>query len=287
MCGTLGKFWEARAQFQEAHLWIDAALKMTQETSPGIHARLLMAASRLALWEVACEYSRELAQEALALYEAIDDGEGKALAIFQIGDTWHMQGEYILATRYLEESLHLLYEQKNWSTYAFTLSRLGAIAILQGNFSQACAQLQEALPLVRAYSEPGLVNVTLIYLGTLSLIQGDLKQSRIYLREGLLLAQQLDNHYMLAMTLITFGCLLGTSQGPAYAAHICSAAEALFASLNTGLPTAYQSLYNAYLSGLQFQVDETLWKTWWTEGQALSQEEASTLALEASEIPEK
>ncbi len=31
MCGALGKFWEARTQFQEAHRWIDAALKMTQE----------------------------------------------------------------------------------------------------------------------------------------------------------------------------------------------------------------------------------------------------------------
>jgi tetratricopeptide (TPR) repeat protein len=240
-----------------------------------------MAASRLALWEIACERSRELAQEALALYEAIDDIEGKTYAIFQIGDTWHMQGEYTLATRYLEESLHLLHKQKNWGTYAFALSRLGAIALLQGNFSQAWAQLQEALPLLRTYSEPGLLNVTLVYLGTLALVQGDLGQSITYLREGLLLGQQIDNHYMLATTLIVLGCLLGTSQGPSYAAHICSAAEAFFASLNTALPTAYQPLYNVYLDGLKSQVDEPLWQTWWGEGKALSPEEVSTLALEA------
>ncbi|HEY5002872.1 MAG TPA: NB-ARC domain-containing protein [Ktedonobacteraceae bacterium] len=281
MCGALGKFWEARAQFQEAHLWIDTALKITRETAPAIRAKLLMAASRLVLWEIACEHSRVLAQEALALYEAIDDIEGKTYAIFQIGDTWHMQGEYTLATRYLEESLHLLHKQKDWGTYAFALSRLGAIALLQGNFSQAWTQLQEALPLLRTYSEPGLLNITLVYLGTLALVQGDMGQSITYLREGLLLAQQINNHYMLATTLIVLGCLLGTSQGPSYAAHICSAAEALFTSLNTALPTAYQPLYNAYLDGLKSQVDEAQWQTWWAEGKALSPEEVSTLALEA------
>ncbi len=282
MCGTLGKFWEARAQFQEAHLWIDTALKITRKTTPAIRAKLLMAASRLALWEMACERSRELAHEALALYEVNEDIAGKAYAIFQIGDTWHMQGEYTQATRYIEESLHLLRMQKNWGTYAFALSRLGAIALLQGNFSQAWVQLQEALPLLRAYSEPNLLNVALVYLGTLALIQGDVEQSIIYLREGLLLARKIENHYTLATTLITLGCLLGTTQGPSYAAHICSAAEALFASLNTVLPAAYQPLYSAYLSGIKAQVDETLWQTWWTKGQTLSQEEVSMLALEAT-----
>jgi predicted ATPase len=281
MCGTLGKFWEARAQFQEAHLWIDTALKITRETAPAIRAKLLMAASRLALWEMACERSRELAQEALTLYEVDDDITGKTFAIFQIGDTWHMQGEYTQATRYIEESLYLLRIQKNWGTYAFALSRLGAIALLQGNFAQAWAQLQEALPLLRTYSEPNLLNVALVYLGTLALMQGDVEQSILYLREGLLLARKIENHYTLATTLITLGCVLGTTRGPSYTAHICSAAEALFASLNTTLPTAYQPLYHAYLDSIKAQIDETLWQTWWVEGQALSQEDVSTLALEA------
>jgi len=283
MCGALGKFWEASAQFQEAHRWIDAALTMTHEVSATIRTKLLMAASRLALWEAACERSRELAQEALALYEAVGDAVGRTWAIYQIGDTWHMQGEYELATRYLEESLHLLREQESWGGYAFTLSRLGAVATLQGNFPQAWTWLNEALPLVRKYSEPGLLTVTLVYLGVLALVQGDVAQSNTALREGLLLAQQTSNRYMLATDLIAFGCLLGTLRGPSYAARMCSAAEALFESLNTALPEGYRPLYDAYLSGLKSQVDETTWETWWSEGKALSQDELSALALAASE----
>ena len=283
LCGALGMFWEARTTFQEAHRWIDVALKMPGQVTSAIRARLLMAASRLALWEVACERSRELAGEALALYEALGDEAGKTHAIFQIGDTWHMQGEYVQAAPFLEQSAHRLYEMGDQRTYAFALSRLGAIAILENNFPQAWTRLNEALPLLRQYSEPGLLTVTLVYLGVLSVVQGDLKQSASYLHEGLLLAQKTGNRFMLASDLIAFGCLLGITQGPSYAAKVCSAAEALFASLNTALPVAYGPLYNAYLSGVRSQVDESTWTAWWAEGKSLSAEEVTQLVLEASE----
>lgn len=283
MCGALGMFWEARTQFQEAQRWIEAALKMTTETPPAVRAKLLMAASRQALWEIACERARELAQQALALYEIVGDAAGKTQAIFQIGDSWHMQGEYAPATTYLEESLPLLREQKDWRVYAFALSRLGAIAMLQGDFLQAWTRLSEAAPLLREYSEPGLLNVTLVYLGVLALIQNDLPQSVSYLREGLLLARQTGNRYMLATDLIAFGCAAGTLRGPSFAARICSAAETLFESLNTALPEAYRPLYKGYLGAIRSQVDEAIWANWWAEGKILPQDEIIALALAASE----
>src|SRR5947209_17965244 len=114
----------------------------------------------------------------MTLYEAIEDVVGNTQANFQIGDTWHMQGEYVLASRYLEESLHLLREQEDWRGYAFTLSRLGAMATLQGNFPQAWTWLNEAVPLQRGYSEPVVLNVTLVYLGVLATVQGDVIPGR-------------------------------------------------------------------------------------------------------------
>jgi len=117
----------------------------------------------------------------------------------------------------------------------------------------------------------------------LALAQGDVIQSMMYLREGLLLAQETGNRYMLGIDLISFGCLLGTIQGPSYAARVCSGAEALLKSLNTALPAAYRPLYHAYLGSIKSQVDEATWETWWAEGQTLSHEELSTLALAARE----
>ncbi len=283
MCGALSFFWEARTQFQEAHRWIDAALDMPQLTSPTIRAKLLMAASRLALWEIACEHSRELANQALALYEEVGDTRGKTMALFQIGDTWHMQGEYAIATDYLEGCLEPLREQKNWRVYAFSLSRLGAIALLSNDHQKAWERLNEALPLLRQYSEPGLLNVALVYLGVLALLQGDPMQSISHLREGLLLAQRTRNTYMIATALIASGCVLGMKRGPSFAARVCSAAESLFASLNTALPAAYRPLYTTFLGAIKTQVDEAQWEAWWNEGKAMSTEEICRLALDASE----
>ena len=283
MCGSLGVFWEVRTQFQEAQRWIDAALKMTAETPSAIRAKLFMAASRQAQWEIAYERSRDLAQQALALYEAVGDVTGKTQAIFQIGCNWHMQGEFTRATDYLEECLPLLREQENWRAYAFAFSRLGAIAIFQGNFSQAWARLSEAVSLLREYGEPGLLNVTLVYLGVLAFVQGDLVQSISYLREGLLLMRQTGNRYMLAIDLIAFGCAAGALRGPYSCALLCSAAEALFESLNITLPVAYRPLYKSYLGTLRSQVDEATWAAWWAEGKTLSQDEIIALALAASE----
>lgn len=283
LCGALGRFWEARTQFREAQHRVDAVLALPQSIAPARRAALLMVASRLALWQVACERSRELAQDALALYKATDDADGQTWAIFQIGDTWHMQGNYDLANGFLIESLRLFRELPNWRGYAFTLSRLGALATLQGNFSQARSWLNEALPLLREYSEPIMLNVTLVYLGVLALMQGDLTRSMTYLREGLLLAQHTNNRYMLATALIVYGCLLGTTRGPSYAARVCSAAESLFASLNTALPAAYRPLYDAYLTSIKSQIDASTWDSWWAEGATLSQEDAVTLVFLASE----
>lgn len=283
LCGALGMYWEARTQFREAHRWIDVVLPMSQETPPAVRGKLIMAASRLALWEVAYEQSRTLAQQALALYSAMDDATGRAWAIFQIADTWHMQGEYPLAISYFEKCLPLLHDQANWRGYAFALSRMGAMAMLQGNFSQSLQYLNEALGLLREYSEPALLNVTLVYLGVLTFVQGDFPSSIAYLREGVLLAQHTNNRYTMATALISLGCVLGVIRAPSYAARVCSAAEALFASLHTALPMAYRPLYDSYITSLKSQVDEPTWTAWWTEGSSLSLDEVCSLVLAASE----
>ena len=284
MNNALGRFWEIRMQFREAHRWIDAVFKMKADTSFAIRAQLLMGAARLALWEIGYERSRELAQEALKIYDAIGDRVGRTWALFQIGDTWHIQGDYVQASAYLEECLQLLKAQEDWRGYAFTLSRLGALATLLGNMQQARIWLDEAILSFRSSMDSGLLTVTLIYLGILAFIQNDLKLSSSYLREGLLLARQTGNHYMLATDLLAFGCVLGRMQGPFYTAHICSAAEVLYQSMNTTVPVAYRSLYATMLGRMQAQVDSATWENWWAEGQVLPLEEVCTLVISASDL---
>lgn len=156
------------------------------------------------------------------------------------------------------------------------------MATLQGDVQEAWSRLNEALPLQRKYSEPNFLNITLVYLGILASRQGNPLQSSTLLREGLLLSRQTGNRYLLCMALINIGCSLGKLGEPSYTARICSAAEALFESLNTTVPKAYHDLYHLFLDHLKLQVDETIWETWWAEGKTLSEQEVITLALQVS-----
>ncbi|GLV59299.1 hypothetical protein KDH_61260 [Dictyobacter sp. S3.2.2.5] len=279
---ALGHFWEARMQFHSALRWVDALFAMRSDTPSSMHAKLLMGTARLVLWEVGCERSRELAQQALRLYEADGNRVGRAWALFHIGDTWHIQGDYVRAIPYLEESSQLLYEQEDWRNYAFALSRLGALATLQGNIQQARTWLGEAMRLLREYDESGVLTITLVYLGILAFLQGDLPLSSDYLREGMWLARKTGNNYMLAADLLTLGCVLGRLRGPFFTAHICAAAEALYESLNSTVPVAYRPLYFANRDRMQAQVNVETWERWWIEGRNLSMEEICALAEKTS-----
>ncbi|HLH61153.1 MAG TPA: tetratricopeptide repeat protein [Ktedonobacteraceae bacterium] len=280
LCGALSLFWEAHSQFKEAHHWIDAALEMGQDTPARVRAKLLLAASRLATWEMVSERVRTLAQEALTLYESCGDAPGRATAIFQIGDAWHMQGEYARASRCFEESLNLQRELGDRRSYAFTLSRLGAIDMLRGNFPQAQARLTEAVTLFREYGEPWGLSVMLTSLGFLCLLQRQLFLSLAYLREGLILAQETGNLFNIAINLMAFGCTLGVASDPIYMAQVCSAAEALFERLGTSLPAAYVPLYQSYQQNARSRVDGAIWDMEWSQGKTFSQEQAIMLALE-------
>lgn len=280
LSGALGLFWESRSQFLEAHRWIDAALVMGSDTPVAVRAKLTLAAARLTNWEMALERSRQLAQEALSLYEACGDARGSARALFQVADSYYMQGEYSQATGYLEEALHLQREIGEQRDYAFTLGRLGAISTLQGDFDRAEASLIEAVTFFREFGEPWGLSSILIYLGVLAAVQDKPLQALGTFREEMILAQQIGQHFNLAIALSAIGCTLGLAGSAMAAAVICSAGEALFERLGSALPPAYRPLYKTYLTSVKARVDEETWTAWWAQGRSLSPEQAVAFALE-------
>ncbi len=280
LCGALGPFWEAHSQFQEAHSWIEAALAMGKHTSVRVQAKLHLAASRLTNWETAFEHSREFAQQALSFYEACDDARGRASALFQLGDTYYLQGEYTQATRYLEETLQVQHEFSEQRDYALTLGRLGAIATLQGDLNRAEVRLAEAATFFRQFGEQGRLNSILILLGVLAVVRGQFLSALGPLREAMLLAEETRQQYNLAITLIPLGCALGMARSARDAALICSAAEALLVQLGSTVPPAYRPLYMTCLTSVKAHSDEETWASWWTEGASLSSAQAVALALE-------
>ena len=191
-----------------------------------------------------------------------------------------MQGEYTLATRYLEETLNLQRELSEPRGAALTLRRFGAIATLQGDFDRAEVYLTEALTFFQQFGESWGLGSILVDYGVLTVVQGKLLQALSPFKEAMLLAQEIKQRYNLAIALAALGCALGVASSARYTALLCSTAEILFEQTGTALPPAYHSLYLTYLMSIQAQVDEETWQRWWEQGKSLASEQAVALALE-------
>ena len=278
--GVLEMYWEASGQFQEGQRWIEAALAMEAATPKQVQAKLLLAASRLAVWGMAYQRAVAVAQQALVLYETCEDERGKGRARYQLGEAWYEQGEYVRAIEAFEASLNVQRAGEDWPGYARTLTMLGAISMLQGNLPQAEAQLNEALAVLQKTGDTAAVSSILLgHLGIVSLLQEHVLQALRFFKEALLRSHKSGHRFRLAMELITMGCALGVAGEPCYAAQVCSAAEALLERLGTGVPLVYRPLMTTMLLRIQAQADKATWQAWWTQGRSLPIEQAVALAL--------
>jgi non-specific serine/threonine protein kinase len=280
-CGVLEMYWEASGQFQEGQRWIEAALALEAATPKQVQAKLLLAASRLAVWGMAYQRAVVLAQQALAIYETCEDARGKGRARYQLGEAWYEQGEYARAIEAFEAGLEVQRTGEDWPGYARTLTMLGAISMLQGNLPQAEAHLNEALAVLQKTGDPAAVSSILLgQLGIVALLQEHVLQALRFFKEALLHSRESGHRFRLAMELITMGCALGVAGEPCYAAQVCSAAEALLERLGTGVPLVYRPLMTAMLLRIQAQADKATWQAWWTQGRSLPVEQAVALALD-------
>jgi tetratricopeptide (TPR) repeat protein len=279
--GVLEMYWEASGQFQEGQRWIEAALAMEGATPKQVQAKLLLAASRLAVWAMAYQRAVALAQQALTLYDACEDARGEGRARYQLGEAWYEQGEYARAIEAFEASLNVQRAGEDWPGYARTLTMLGAISLLQGNLPRAEVQLNEALAVLQKTGDPASVSSSLLgHLGIVALLQENIPQALRFFKEALLRSHELGHRFRLAMELITMGCALGMAGELCYAAQVCSAAEALLERLGTGVPLVYRPLMTTLLQRIQAQADKSTWQGWWTQGRSLPLDQAVALALD-------
>jgi predicted ATPase len=283
LCEIICPFWEAQGQFSEAHYWIDAALRLGNDTSRTVRARLMLTKGRVAQWEGAYEQARQLFEESLALYEYNGDIAGKASALYHLGDVHFFQGDYDQAAPYYEACLELFQALGKQREYADTLGSLGGVLLFQGNLEGAQAKLSESLRLVRAEGQRGNLYGMLGMLSVVEMVQERPMQALAYIREALEIVQEVGLRTDVATTLAACGSIMGALGAVTYAAQVCAAAEALFERLGTSLPAVYLPLYSAALARTRAQVQEATWNQLWAQGRRLSQEQAVTLALEASQ----
>jgi tetratricopeptide (TPR) repeat protein len=165
------------------------------------------------------------------------------------------------------------------------LHNLGVTASYQGDLPRAQALLEESLELARALGRPGIIAVGVRELGTVARRAGDVAEAVRHYREALGMSRDMRDRWD------SIACLEGLAaateaQGQAErAVRLWSTATARREAIGAPLPPADRPQYEAALERLQATLREAAFAAAWTEGRAMTLEQAIAYALAAANDP--
>ncbi len=277
LAGTILSFAYARGEPHEGQQWLEAALADESAVPPETRVDALFTASALA--QVRGDFSRStaLSEQGLALARAHDYVFGQARALLALGITAEWQGDLDLAaTRYeasrgLMESLEDAGRLPHWTL--LPVANLADVALLRGDPASAATLAEHA---VAGWREAGYLWGLAQALGTAAAAaseRGDqVRAARLY-DETLTLWLDSDDGRGIAGTLAGIAGVANRRGQSERAARLLGAAWGVAESLGVRY-LAHHVHAERVLAAVRSQLDDDAFETAWTEGQALSIEQA-------------
>jgi non-specific serine/threonine protein kinase len=189
------------------------------------------------------------------------------------------QGDYERARRVAEECLALAREDGFAVHIAPALSHLGVASLRQGDIATARSRLEESLALFRELN-PTFVAGSLRYLAEAALQTGDDTRARSLLVESLSALREWEDREMDVVGALEVFAALAVARGwPTRALRLAGAAEALRRARHIRIVPAEQAELDRRLKTARQALGEEGAAAAWTNGQALSLEQAVAYAL--------
>jgi predicted ATPase len=220
-----------------------------------------------------------LLEESSTLFKELGDGWGEAYTLYLLGMAAYFSGDRAAARAHYEGSWRLFQEQGDVFGVTLLVSALEAVGLPQGDEEMARSLYEQSLPLLRASRDRGRLGMLLINMGEIWLHQsGGEQQAKTLYQQGLHLwqdMQRVDNE-------------LGIVRGLAGMAEVAAAqgqaerAGRLFGVADRLLPSTsiYRDDVNRRVAEARAHLDATAFTAGWTAGQAMTEEQAVTDALQ-------
>jgi len=317
LAGALRRFWHVRGYFDEGRRWLEQALAKDSRASVSSRAKALDAVGGLAhdqgdvaraksaaqeglelgaradtesgrvasfkrtlgiTAEREGDYERatELYEKSLALYRETEDKWSITTSLISLGNVWVAREEHELAKELYREALVLSRESGDPEQYATGLTNLGYEHLLEGDHEQATALNEEAARLYRDRGSRGGLVYALDNLAWAALVRGDHGRARVLHEETLALCRELGDKLIGSESLEGLACAAAARGEAERSARLFGAA----ATLGYQQAPAERALREPYLAEARSLLEEAAWKTAWSEGQAMTFEEAVSYALE-------
>jgi tetratricopeptide (TPR) repeat protein len=234
-------------------------------------------------------YQNDMAQAEQALAEAILVGremESHVILSYALGvlsDSVALpRGDFVAARRYAEESM--FHSRETGLTWGVGRGEqvLARIAKLQGDWDEAKVHALAALDISREQHDPLLLSLTYNELGDISLLSGSLVEAQHFLEKCIVAFQQIGQKAFVAHELESFAFIARRQNQPERTARLLSAAEAVREGVGTSVLgiERLEAEFEGAVSWLKAQLDEAAFNTLWSEGCAMSMDQAVAYALE-------
>jgi tetratricopeptide (TPR) repeat protein len=320
LVGALAFYWDLRGSVREGRTWLEGMLERTDGTdrsaargkallgagwlawavgddaaaSPRVEESLSIARERgdkrgigtaewlLGLVRMSQHNSaaaRPLLEESLTLFKELGEVYGEALSLYFLGMAAYFSGDRAGARTHYEGSLRLFHQQGDVFGVIWLMSALEVVGLPQADEETARSLYEQSLPLLGTSRERGRLGLILINIGESWLHQdGGEQQAKMLYQQGLTLWQDMQR--------VDEG--IGIVTGLAGLAEVAAAqgqaerAGRLFGAADRLLPTASHSRddLNGRVAGARAHLDATTFTTGWTAGQAMTEEQAVTDALQ-------
>lgn len=280
LSGVLWGFWEVQGHLSEGRRWMEEALAAGDpDTVPAsLREKAFYGVSWLAWLQGDGEQARAFAEESARLCRESGDKRAIARSTHSLAIIVGDQGDAVCAWAYYKESLALWREIGDKAGIARVLNSMGVVAQVQGNLAEAAHAYSQSMELQRELGHKRSIALQLANLAYVAQLQGDYERARGRFMESLMIREELGIKVDIIVCLAGLAGLAAKQQ-PTRAARLFGATDALAKTMDYTLEPAEHDIYERSLALARSQLDSVEFAAAWTEGAAMSLEEAVAYAL--------
>jgi predicted ATPase/transcriptional regulator with XRE-family HTH domain len=280
MAGALAWFWQNNGHLREGSRWLEKMLTSNHGVRGTEQAKALRASSKISRDMGDYNRAKALADSSIKLYREIGDNQGVGLALIELGATLHYEGNREKAIELLQESLYLLQSTREMWGIAYAQVLLGDAWFRLGDIERAATQWEACLRLTRELGDYSLMAWSNGGLADVARLRREYNRAIEMFKESLKLYRELGNKSEPPFTLEALGLVAAALGKLQHAARLWGAAASWREAINEPLPLTYQRDYAASVTQARTQLGEEVYAFAWSEGYAMSPEQAIALALE-------
>jgi non-specific serine/threonine protein kinase len=275
-------FWLVRGYYGEGRRALEEGIAGGEQVEPAVRTKALRALGHLTQYQGDLERSTKLLEESIRIDESQGNRAGVAAALSLLGETARFQRDYERATRLLEQSLAMQQDLGDrWASY-HTLYRLAEAASDQSDIARATELHEQSLSMRRERGDTRAIAAAVKCLGLLALARGDYDNGARTLREGVATYRATRDKQGIANCLEGLAGIALAQKEPIEAARLLGAVAALLDQV--GGRVSWAGRYERDLGTTRTRLDENAFERAFSEGRAMSLDDAIAHALAPTEV---